>query len=356
MGQIAKRDKSFDALRGTAILCVVAIHSIILPNNPQSKGLEEISFWLTVFFRQMLNFAVPAFLFMSGYFCSRQDVFSEGAYSQFLKRRIPKVLIPYLVWSLILLIGFPAMKSGQISWGEIPYKLLTAGASGPYYFVLLIIQFYVLPPLLLKLVNSGWRGGVLVLIINTLVLGCLYLCRFVFHVSVPFELYALPAYSWLIFYYFGLYMGHNRKVESWLSVGLKGWVALAVSFYFASCIEAVVIIKESGAVSFGMSAIKLSSFAFSLSVIAVFFGAKSRIKRYPRVLLLIGDYSFGIYLIHMIFLSRFVRQVGKAEVFSALPVLPVVCLTIITTLVCMSVVYGARKVLGRKIGSEVFGL
>lgn len=76
--KIATRDNSFDALRGIAILCVVAIHAIILPDNVPAKGFEAVNFWAFVFFRQMLNFAVPAFLFISGYFCVRADLLGGG--------------------------------------------------------------------------------------------------------------------------------------------------------------------------------------------------------------------------------------------------------------------------------------
>ena len=76
--KITTRDDSFDALRGIAILCVVAIHAIVLPDNVPSKGLDAVNFWAVVFFRQTLNFAVPAFLFISGYFCVKGDTVWRG--------------------------------------------------------------------------------------------------------------------------------------------------------------------------------------------------------------------------------------------------------------------------------------
>jgi peptidoglycan/LPS O-acetylase OafA/YrhL len=49
MEQIKIRDDSFDALRGIAIFCVVAIHAIALPKEIPAGGLDAVSFWMTVF-------------------------------------------------------------------------------------------------------------------------------------------------------------------------------------------------------------------------------------------------------------------------------------------------------------------
>ncbi len=352
MSRIAERDLGFDALRGVAILCVVAIHSLGYMGNVQRNGSDTASFWIMIFFRQILNFAVPVFLFVSGYFCPRK----EGGGLQFIKKQVPRVLVPYLVWSLILLIVFPLIKSEHISWFRIPYDLLTGGASGPYYFVLLIVQMYFLTPFFLRLMRFGKRGGALVLAINLFALGCFYLFRFIFDISIPFKLYALPAYSWLGFYYFGLYVGQNGNMGKRLAAGLTRWSGLASLYLLLSCMEASAIIHSSGNISYATSAVKFSSFAFSVTVIAMFFGVKLKVKSYPRILLLIGDYSFGIYLIHMIVLTQIGKPLGRMELFLRLPVLPSMVVAVITVLVCICIVHGARKVLGKKISVGIFGL
>ena len=189
--------------------------------------------------------------------------------------------------------------------------------------------------------------------INVFALGCLYSYRFVSHAVIPFEFYALPAYSWIIFYYCGLYVGQHQAIERRFAEDLRKWVMVTVLLFLVSCIEAGIIVKSLGSASFALSAIKFSSFAFSLSVIAVFIGVKLKIKSYPRMLLVIGNYSFGIYLIHMVILSLLLRHVNLMRGF---PIFPVLFSTISTVLICMCMIYGSRKVFGRKISSEVFGL
>ncbi|MCJ7655830.1 MAG: acyltransferase, partial [Dehalococcoidia bacterium] len=98
------RDLSFDAFRGLAIIAVVAIHSWIYPTT----GVWNLFFIVT--YRQLLNFAVPAFIFISGYWISKKPIKSLEDYKTFLIRRLPRVLIPYFFWSLILL-GYEAIKT-----------------------------------------------------------------------------------------------------------------------------------------------------------------------------------------------------------------------------------------------------
>ena len=63
MSQI-KRDIGFDALRGIAILGVVAIHATPSGYVWKETAAGVGNFWFTVFIRQFLNFSVPAFLFI----------------------------------------------------------------------------------------------------------------------------------------------------------------------------------------------------------------------------------------------------------------------------------------------------
>ena len=57
---------AFDVFRGLAIIAVVAIHAIYFGGSPHSGGF--------VYYRQLLNFCVPAFFFISGYWASRKQI------------------------------------------------------------------------------------------------------------------------------------------------------------------------------------------------------------------------------------------------------------------------------------------
>lgn len=77
------------ALRGVAISAAVLIHC--LPQSP-----------LSVAVRPLLNFAVALFIFLSGRLMTPERC---GDVLGFYRRRVEKVLVPYLLWSLFYLLA-----------------------------------------------------------------------------------------------------------------------------------------------------------------------------------------------------------------------------------------------------------
>ena len=59
------RDTSFDAFRGIAIIAVTAIHAIDSDFSRRHSLTGEWNFFFLVTYRQLLNFAVSVFIFIS---------------------------------------------------------------------------------------------------------------------------------------------------------------------------------------------------------------------------------------------------------------------------------------------------
>ena len=88
----------FDVLRAIAIIGVVTIHVIGIGYTNEKFS---INYNLSIVLRQLVNFSVPLFLFISGYFMSKVILKSKNDYFSYLKKQIPRVLIPFIVWSVI---------------------------------------------------------------------------------------------------------------------------------------------------------------------------------------------------------------------------------------------------------------
>lgn len=84
----AGKDGYIQALRGLAIASVVLIHC--LPQGAASVAL-----------RPMLNWSVALSLFLSGMLTTEGKVAGRGV----VKRRLLKVVPPYLAWSVIYLVA-----------------------------------------------------------------------------------------------------------------------------------------------------------------------------------------------------------------------------------------------------------
>ena len=137
-----KRNEHFDFLRGLAILMVVAIHTY----NLNTDGIV---------IRQLLNTAVPIFIAISGYFLSQKAMGSQGEYISFLKKQLPKVYYPVLLWSLPLLVI--SIIQGKLILANV-ILFLVCGMS-IYYFVAFIMQCYVVLPLVKNMVYRTKWGG-----------------------------------------------------------------------------------------------------------------------------------------------------------------------------------------------------
>lgn len=142
------RNPYFDFLRGFAIIMVVGIHTIV----NYSPGFETLEDICTILVRSILNCAVPLFLAISGFFIARKKITSSKEHLVFLKKQVPKVYIPCLIFSVPYFIL--SMYSGTNGVLKPLVSLFACGFS-VYYFIALIIQYYILLPLFVKFNKSG---------------------------------------------------------------------------------------------------------------------------------------------------------------------------------------------------------
>ena len=140
----------FDFLRGIAILLVIGIHTYTI------SPFEGASNILRIGIRETLNFAVPLFLAISGFFIAKKNMSSKKIYFSFLKKQLPRVYFPAVLWSLpMLALWLYQGKDFLLSLG----KVLGCMTFGPYYFIVLIIQLYLLHPVIKKMAEKPALGG-----------------------------------------------------------------------------------------------------------------------------------------------------------------------------------------------------
>lgn len=268
-----KKDNYFQYLRALAILAVILIH--VLPQTSYS-----------IIIRQFVNFSVGMFLFLSGYLTSEKSV--ENI-KEFYKKRIIRVLIPYLIWSLVWVVY-----NKDFNMKVILFKLVTGQCCGIYYYILVYIQLVLLTPILFKLLDKK-----LMYIVTPLFLCVLYLFS-IFGKSIPFPYNVNTFFPWLIFYFYGL---RFRNKE--LKVNLNKNIILYILFIILSIVEGFFWNKQDN-YNLAISQTKITSMFATLCFINIAMALKDKIKCNCKVLKAIGDCSFGMYLTHFLFL-RIVR-------------------------------------------------
>jgi hypothetical protein len=156
-------------LNGLAALMVVLNHSASYGLNalflwtdryldvsvPNFDQYGSLAYYILFVIHELAEFAIPAFLFVSGFFiafAARTSV--EGIKWEFVFSRIKKLIIPFIIWSVVMIVilqRFPPSIR----------QILTL-----YYYVPLIIQYYLLAPLLVPLAKNRWK---LLLVVTALI-------------------------------------------------------------------------------------------------------------------------------------------------------------------------------------------
>ena len=204
-----KRLAALDRVNGAACLLVILIHVLSLGIS----NLQADSWQLFVVFMpwRLSSFVVPLFLFSGA--VKQVMHFSEkpltlAAYASYLKGRFFRVLLPYMMWVAVYYaycyrIGFV---KGSVE--EFLGYLRLGNLSSHFYYIIIVLQFYLLLPLWMWMVKripayAALCGAALVTIFMLSFLGLLHL----FGASMAYvdRLFL----SYLFFWVLGLYAGRQ---------------------------------------------------------------------------------------------------------------------------------------------------
>ncbi len=135
----------FDFARGIAITAVVLIHvvSIMIDN-----GLFHSSI-IPNFINACLRFAIPIFFIVSGSVLTLKDT-SFHSLLPFYQSKFFRIIVPY-----ILVVSAISLWRGEML-GGVWKHILMGDSFLPFYFIPVLIQFYILYPIIAKFRNSSW--------------------------------------------------------------------------------------------------------------------------------------------------------------------------------------------------------
>ena len=304
-------------LRGLAIIAVVLIHTC-------PSGMWQ------VFFRPFVNFAVAMFIFLSGYLTKTEN----ENWLHFIRKRCFRVLIPYIVWSIIYTLP-------SFSFQKLAFNLVTTKSVYTLYYVFVYIQLVILTPLLCKVAHSNlkWVAGLIspayMLIIN-------YLSPTPANNGALLILDSVNCLGWISYYYLGLLLG-NRMVS----------IKMSDKLIFISLLIALALQMAEGYLFFirGVNnpgtQMKLSAWLTSIAImlLSVRFIKKNSSRldgSAAKVITLIGDYSFGIYLSHVLVLNLLHR-------LSFYDSIPFVVNSLIVLAISFIMCWMIRKLVGDKV-------
>lgn len=274
---LASKSYNIQLLRGLAIVAVVLIH-----NAP--RGLPQ------VFIRPFINFSVGLFLFLSG-MLSNADRWHH-------RKRIVKILIPYVLWTLIYSSMRTIQTPGKLTIQFIK-SFITASGAAVMYYVFVYCQFTLLIPIIDKLVKSRYKYlGFLIAPLEIIFMRLLPLMsgyEMNPYISIIMRVSCL---GWFTYLYLGYHMG-NGMLEIKSSTK-RLWIVLIVT---------IVLQMFGGYWYWTMgnpncgTQLKLSFlFIGAVFVMLAFrFAENYTVQRNKiiNIMKYIGDISFGIYFSHL---------------------------------------------------------
>lgn len=143
----SSREIQFDYIRSLAIVFVIFIHSMGWINNINTLNIAYI---IRVTLDSVIYTGVPLFVMLSGALLLGK----EETISQFFSKRFKRIIIPFILWSLLVYAILYIQEGGNIFFEYINSyitKTLTSGVYGIYWYIYLIVGLYIITPFLRKI-------------------------------------------------------------------------------------------------------------------------------------------------------------------------------------------------------------
>lgn len=335
-------------MRATAMLGVIIIHvSSPLVNIIYGKNMSF--WWIGNITDSAVRFAVPLFLMISGATLLVKD-YSLGDY---YKKRFNRVLIPFLFWMIAYWVYRwfmleptfqPHGLSPILHWASAIF--LREGISKHLWYVYMIVFIYLFVPFLGKGIRKLSSPVILSIISGWVILT--FVCK-----PVIINMYSWSGDYATKFLGFFLYTGYlvvGYYLGDRLMTTRKLRFSAAVIFFLT------IVISSVGTYYLSRNAHKLDLSVYGyltlntiIQTIAIFMWIKDttvRNRYFSFILQKISDYSYGIYLVHVMVIGIFFRY----DIFwtMAHPLISLPLLTCMITIVSFAIIYLLRLMPGGK--------
>jgi len=323
-----ERIKEIDYVRALATLGVIIIH---VTSGYVSK--IEAGYILN----QIVRFSVPVFIILSGYSVNLSSYNRDEGYITFLKKRLSKIIIPYLLWSFIYFYYYRTNVENLFTTDYLIVftKNIIMGTNGPHlYFIVIILQMYFLYPLIKRLIEKNYSKVLLTVsfILTAYFQIGMYLrgqgYRLLPEVFLKYYYVLLP--TWIFYFILGIYVSKNylilrKKIEErWLLSSILWILSLGL------------LILDSKITKTPGSSMKPTIIIYSAVSFFLLCSLSLRLKniKLTNTLEFISNNSFLIYLSHVLVLAILQRNFPNHIIGVLGMIKLLISTTILTFLLC----------------------
>lgn len=311
------------------LLCILVVFIHVSSEPVSSLDKANLSWALCFIPWRLSAFAVQGFLLLSGvklFLGSRGKILTP--YPAFIAKRFRTVFLPYTAWVVVYYIYFLRLGYFEFSLIDLASYIVKGDLVGHFYFVIAIMQFYMLMPLWRRIVNRYSAVSALSAALLATVVCGQYLPQIIGVFAKDFYFACNDrAFTTYIFYFLcGCYIGSNY--ESFIDNLTSRKLAVTVLFAVTAVLDGIFSLKvwrgeitapflETVHIAYIISAIM-----FFLMLSASLFSKRERL---PKLLAKIDRVSYAVYLAHPLFIfwvnAVFLERFGSLKVRYALRIL-----------------------------------
>ncbi|MDC0835616.1 acyltransferase [Geitlerinema sp. CS-897] len=348
ISEFRTRLPEFDFIRSLAILGVVLIHTTgaFLPEVERGSIADLVLLGIN----QMQRFCVPAFIILSGFWLSHvPNNFKNPDLT--LKKRLLRVVPPYIFWSLVFEV-YNIFVVRDRSLSHIFTDLILGKSVYVYYFIILILQFYILWWILVKInVKTIGTSGLAIALAVQFGFTVVRYSALLDKIPPLHYLSDRLILDWVFFFILGWYIGqHYERVRSLVFSNKTLIWGIAIFALLLSIIERDFIryleLSREGASNF-------LRFPSQIYAVAFFLGCLPCDRSF-KPLQTLSRYAFAIYLIHAPFVDllskKLIRQFPDS-IFASFLILSVGILAM-----NIGFLYGLEKLLPKPVSRYILGV
>lgn len=253
---------------------------------------------------QFIIFAIPAFIFVSGYFIAVATGRAHQTVGwHIIFNRIKFLAIPFLLWSVVYLL-FSALLGERHGLLDSLIIIITGSAADPFYFIPLLIQLYLLAPFLVYLVRKRWKP---VLVVAAGIQILILLVRYVSILGEQERWFnslsgGIVFTSYVFWFVLGIVIGFKLVELKSTLIRYRYWfLGGIVLFYIAGLVEWEILLSLSGKQWIGPKETLIDQL-YAFFVILAFCAFEKIQLPHQEQMTNIGTRSYAIYLMHTLLL------------------------------------------------------
>ena len=226
---IGKKDKLYelDYIRFIACFAVMIVHITATGVDEYIHG--SFPYVLMLIVNRSIKFTTPVFILLSGVtsFYSYSYKNREFKYMEFLRKRLSKVIIAYLVWCIIYYRAYIYLGYYTNDIKFFVERVLNGTMSYHLYFVIIIIQMYIVGPLFYFILKNTEKKVTVLIFTGIITYFCAEFIRF--------DLSDRLFLKYMVFYMLGIYitMEYNKFltfIKKYKAFIISGYIIMSI-FY-----------------------------------------------------------------------------------------------------------------------------